>query len=71
MKALFAGADRYSSSPILPPAAFPAPPARGGAGGRHAFGFMTFRWVDGESDEISMPTTRQVKIEESGARNRG
>ena len=71
MKALFAQKALYSSIPILPPAAFPALPARGGAAVRHAFGFMTFRWVDGESDEISMPTTRQVKIEESGARNRG
>ena len=30
----------------------------------HAFGFMTFRWVDGQIDEIDMPTTRVVKIAE-------
>jgi hypothetical protein len=71
MKAPFSQKALYPASPILPQAAFPALPARGGAAVRHAFGFMTFRWVDGESDEISMPTTRQVKIEESGARNRG
>jgi hypothetical protein len=33
MKALFARAALYSSSPILPQAAFPALPARGGAAG--------------------------------------
>ena len=30
----------------------------------HAFGFMTFRWVDGQIDEIDMPTTRVIKIAE-------
>jgi hypothetical protein len=25
---------------------------------------MTFRWVDGQIDEIDMPTTRVVKIAE-------
>ena len=34
MKALFAHKALYSSSPILPQAAFPALPARGGAAGR-------------------------------------
>jgi hypothetical protein len=35
MKALFAQKALYSASPILPQAAFPALPARGGAAGRH------------------------------------
>ena len=30
----------------------------------HGFGFMTFRWVDGESTEIPMPTTRLIKASE-------
>jgi hypothetical protein len=34
MKALFAQKALYSASPILPQAAFPALPARGGAAGR-------------------------------------
>ena len=34
MKALFAQMALYSASPILPQAAFPALPARGGAAGR-------------------------------------
>ena len=29
----------------------------------HAFGFMTFRWVDGKEAEIDMPTTRLVKLQ--------
>ena len=29
----------------------------------HDFGFMTFRWVDGENAEIDMPTTRLVKLD--------
>lgn len=33
----------------------------------HAFGFMTFRWVDGEGDEIPMPTARLVNIDEIGS----
>ena len=33
----------------------------------HGFGFMTFRWVDGNIDEIGMPTTRLVKIAEINA----
>ncbi len=30
----------------------------------HGFGFMTLRWVDGESTEIPMPTTRLIKASE-------
>jgi hypothetical protein len=33
----------------------------------HAFGFMTFRWVDGEGEEIAMPTTRLVEMDEIGS----
>lgn len=28
----------------------------------HNFGFMTFRWVDGESMDVTMPETRLVKL---------
>lgn len=30
----------------------------------HAFGFMTFRWIDGKDHEIAMPTIRIVKLSE-------
>ena len=33
----------------------------------HAFGFMTFRWVDGEGEVIAMPTTRLVEMDEIGS----
>ena len=39
MKAFFAQKALYSSSPILPQAAFPPLPARGGAAGRRVRGF--------------------------------
>jgi hypothetical protein len=32
----------------------------------HGFGFMTFRWVDGESTDIPMPSTQLVKLDEIG-----
>ena len=36
----------------------------------HGFGFMTFRWVDGNIDDIAMPTTRLVKTAEIEAGSR-
>ncbi|MFP6655998.1 MAG: DUF1214 domain-containing protein [Myxococcota bacterium] len=32
----------------------------------YAFGFMTFRWIDGKGQEIAMPKTRVVKLSELG-----
>ncbi|MFL2935764.1 MAG: DUF1214 domain-containing protein [Myxococcota bacterium] len=37
----------------------------------HGFGFMTFRWVDGEINEIDMPTTRIVGLDEIMSPHRG
>ena len=37
----------------------------------HAFGFMTFRWVDGEGEEIGMPIIRLIKADELGTADLG
>ena len=55
MKGLFASTNLYSSSPILPPAAFPALPARGGAAGRPHFHLVVFEVVLLEHAEARVP----------------
>jgi hypothetical protein len=55
MKALFAQKPLYSSIPILPPAAFPALPARGGAAGRQG---IAYRFTVAPLGRGLIPTSR-------------